>query len=144
MSFIGKSAVLGLAASACLTFSAAAMADSVSVPVAGQKPAAVDHGQNCFFLSQWESWHAPSPDVIYMRVRLKDVYRIDLSHGTEMLQDPFAHLINRVEGPDSVCAPIDLNLSVSDSDGMREPLFVKAITKLTPDQIAAIPAKDRP
>jgi len=106
--------------------------------------ASPNRARNCFYLSQWEGWRSPNPDVIYLRVRINDIYRIDLSHGTSLLQDPFAHLVNREHGDDSVCDPIDLNLSVSDGSGLREPLFPKAITKLTPQQIAAIPPKDLP
>ena len=55
------------------------------------------------------------------------------------------HLISEVRGSDWVCNPLDLDLALADDQGiMREHLFVKAITKLTPDEVKAIPAKFRP
>ncbi len=39
--------------------------------------------------------------------------------------------------------PIDLDLKVA-NDHIVEPLFIKAITKLTPEQVAAIPKKFLP
>jgi hypothetical protein len=50
-----------------------------------------------------------------------------------------------IRGSDWICSPLDLQLAVADSHGgFREPLIVKKITKLTPDEIHAIPAKYRP
>ncbi len=49
-----------------------------------------------------------------------------------------------VRGSDRICTPIDLDLRVSDGFGMAMPIRAKTITKLTPEEIAAIPKKDRP
>jgi hypothetical protein len=93
----------------------------------------------------WESWKSPAPDVIFIRVSLNQVYRLDLSAGSPMLQDPDVHLVNKMYGSDWVCTPLDLQLWVSeDLGGMREGLIVKSIRRLTPAEIAAIPPKYRP
>jgi hypothetical protein len=97
----------------------------------------------CFFTRDWSNWHAPTKDMIYLRVNVRDIYRIDLNYGSQMLTWPDSHLINEVRGTDSVCSPIDLDLKVAE-DGIIEPLFVKAITRLTPEEVAAIPKKDLP
>ena len=97
----------------------------------------------CFFSSNWSGWRSPDDKTIYLRVGVKDIYKVDLSFGSTMLTYPDAHLVSRIHGPDMICAPIDLDLTVSDG-AMRDPLFVKAITKLTPEQIAAIPKKFLP
>ncbi|MNY81658.1 hypothetical protein D3C86_2233300 [compost metagenome] len=47
-------------------------------------------------------------------------------------------------GVDTVCGPLDLDLRVSDGFGMAMPIMAKSIVKLTPEQIAAIPKKQRP
>src|ERR1700746_1850069 len=53
----------------------------------------------CFFITQWESWEDASPNVIYLRVNLRDIYRADLSAGSQELTWPGSyHLISRVEG----------------------------------------------
>ena len=55
-----------------------------------------------------------------------------------------ARALLQVRGSDAICSAIDLQLAVADSSGFREPLIAKSITKLTPEEIAAIPPKYRP
>lgn len=112
-----------------------ALADTATAPSAGR---------NCFWARDWQGWKSPSPDVIYIRVRTHDVYRLDLAASASDLSWPNQHLISKFHGSDVVCSPLDLELYVSDGHGMREPLFVKSITKLTPEEAAAIPPKFRP
>jgi hypothetical protein len=101
--------------------------------------------RHCFFITQWQGWKSPSPDILYLKVNMHDVYRVDLSAGSSQLQWPDVHLVSIVRGgSSSVCDALDLDLSVSDNDGFREPLIAKSITKLTPEEIAAIPPKFRP
>jgi hypothetical protein len=98
----------------------------------------------CFAASQWTAWKSPSPSVIYLKIDLHRVFRLDLSAGSSELQDPDVHLVSKIRGSDWICSPLDLDLEVADLHGFREPLIVKAITPLTPDQVMAIPAKYRP
>lgn len=98
---------------------------------------------SCFFTRDWSGWRSPNDHTIYLRVNVRDIYQIDLAGGSSMLTWPDTHLINEVRGPDSVCSPVDLDLKVAE-DGVVEPLFVKSITKLTPEQVAAIPKKFLP
>jgi hypothetical protein len=50
-----------------------------------------------------------------------------------------------VRGTSSVCGPLDLDLRVKQGAfGPGQPLFVDAIRKLTPDEVAAIPKKYLP
>jgi hypothetical protein len=147
MSIVHKIGFIGLIAASSLAIGAAANAAEAKVTPNGMgdsTSASPDKAHQCFYLSQWENWRAPNPDVIYMRVRVNDIYRVDLSHGSSLLLDPFVHLVSTEHGDDAVCDPIDLQLSVSENGALREPLFVKAITKLTPDQVAAIPKKYLP
>jgi len=100
--------------------------------------------RSCFYLSDWSNWRAPDSKTLYLKVRNRDVYRVDLTHGGGLLTSPGVHLVSVVRGSDQVCAPIDLDLRVSDGFGVAMPIMAKAITKLTPEEIAAIPKKDRP
>jgi hypothetical protein len=109
-------------------------------PSAAAKPA-----RHCFSLTNWRGgWRAPTKDVIYLRVDSNDIWRLDLNGGSPELLRADVHLVNIARGGDTVCAPIDLDLFVSDNHGFRTPLFVKSITKLTPEQVAALPAKQHP
>jgi hypothetical protein len=97
----------------------------------------------CFFTRDWAGWRSPDAKTIYLRVRVNEIYQLDLAYGSSLLTWPDSHLINEVRGTDSVCAPIDLDLRVA-NDHIVEPLFIKSIAKLTPEQVAAIPKKFLP
>ena len=121
---------------------APAQAQTAAAPAAAAaKPA---DKTPCFFITEWQGWKSPSPDVIYLGVNMHDVYRVDLSAGSSQLQWPDVHLVSRVMGSDSICSAIDLQLEVSDSHGFRTPLIASKLTKLTPEEVAAIPKKFRP
>jgi hypothetical protein len=119
----------------------AAAAPALAAPADQAKPRPA---RSCFSLSDWDNWSAPDKDTLYLKVRNRDVYQVDLSHGTNMLTSPGVHLVSIQRGVNTVCAPIDLDLRVSDGYGMAMPIMAKSITKLSPEQIAAIPKKDRP
>ena len=129
-----RAGLLSLAV-ACATLPAQAAA-----PSAAPKPARTP----CFFITQWNGWKSPSPNVIYLGVNLHDVYKVDLSAGSPQLQWPDVHLVSRTVGSDSICTAIDLQLEVADSNGFRAPLIAAKLTKLTPEEAAAIPRKYRP
>lgn len=129
-----KSVCLGLLAAAVCT--TAALAD----PPAKPKPASAP----CFFITQWNGWKSPSPRVIYLGVNMHDVYKLDLAADSTQLGWPDVHLVSDVRGSSSICSAIDLQLYVSDNHGFREPLFPSKLTKLTPEEVAAIPKKFRP
>jgi hypothetical protein len=82
--------------------------------------------------------------VIYLGVNMHDVYRLDLAAPSSQLGWPDAHLVSINHGPSSICSAIDLQLSVADTNGFRSPLFPSKLTKLTPEEAAAIPKKFRP
>jgi len=98
----------------------------------------------CFFINQWQGWKADGPNTIYLRVNIRDIYRADLSAGSEQLTWPGSyHLISKVVGSSSICTPLDLQLAVSDSHGFYQPLIVKSLVKLTPEEVADFNAVKR-
>jgi hypothetical protein len=135
---IARAALIGLAIAGGLSATAASAAQS-DAPTKAVKPA-----RQCFYLSDWRGWTAPDKNTLYMKVRGRDVYRVDLAHGTNQLTWPGVHLVSVIRGPDSVCHPLDLDLRVSDGFGMPMPIRAKAITKLTPDEVKALPKKYQP
>ena len=128
----------GLLTTLLLAAAAPAIADPTD-PAAKPRPA-----RQCFSLSDWDGWSAPDRDTLYMKVRNRDVYQVELSHGTTQLTSPGVHLVSIQRGVDTVCSPMDLDLRVSDGFGIAMPIMAKSITKLSKEQIAAIPKKDRP
>ena len=103
-------------------------------------PAAAPSERSCFFSRDWGNWRAPDDHTIYLRVGLHDVYKVELSAGSSLLNGIDPKLVNRVRGSDSICSPLDLDLVVHDGP-QSEPVIAKSITKLSPQQVAAIPKK---
>ena len=100
--------------------------------------------QSCFLITEWQGWKAPAPDVLYLGVRQHDIYRVQLSGPSPMIQSPGVHLVSINRGTSSICNALDLDLKVSDGHGFAEPLIARSITKLTPEEVAAVPPKFRP
>jgi hypothetical protein len=123
----------------------ALLASTAAALFGGPALAATDNPRTpCFYITQWQGWKAPDAKTIYLGVNLHEVYRADLSAGSPQLQWPDAHLVSQVRGSDSICSAIDLQLAVADTNGFKEPLIVSKLTKLTPEEVAAIPKKYRP
>jgi hypothetical protein len=100
---------------------------------------------NCFLSRDWDGWKAPDANTIILRVGVSRYYRLDLSAGSNQLQAPAMHLVSKIRGSDWICSPLDLQLELADDhNAFREPLIVKAITRLTPEQVAQIPKKYLP
>jgi hypothetical protein len=101
--------------------------------------------RTCFASHTWDGWSAPGDgDTLYLRVGMHDIYRVELTPGTHVRKDGDRFLVNRVRGSDWICSPLDLNLTLSDHLGFREPLIARSLRKLTPEEIAMIPRKDLP
>jgi hypothetical protein len=128
-----KTALLGAAAAMAMT---AGASSAVAATNSEHAP--------CFFITQWNGWKAPSPTVVYLGVNMHDVYRLDLAAPSPQLQWPDVHLVSVNRGSNSICSAIDLQLAVSDNHGFKQPLFPKRLTKLTPEEVAAIPKQFRP
>ena len=129
------------ARAALVTASASLLALGLSVGAAQAAPA---EKAPCFFLTKWQSWKAPNDRTLYLGVNGQGVYQADLALGSSLLRDPDAHLDNVTQGQESVCTAIDLRLAVTIPNGIREILIVRHLTRLTPEQAAAIPRKLRP
>jgi hypothetical protein len=132
-----------------LALAAAGAAMLAAVPAAAKgadMPRRGLAGADCFNSRDWTNWSSPSPDVIYLKVRNRDVYRVDLlASGHRNLDAPGKYLLTtQRSGSGRVCSPLDLDLKLGDLSGFATPLFPQAITRLTRDEIAALPRKDRP
>jgi hypothetical protein len=100
---------------------------------------------SCFLSRDWQGWSAPAPgDVLYLRVSLHDIYRVDLTPGSHARRDPDYFLVTKIHGSDWICSALDLDLQLSDHLGFRQPLIARSLRKLTPAEVAAIPKKDLP
>src|SRR5580698_6305004 len=101
--------------------------------------------KECFRFGEVRNGVAPDPRTLYFRVTTNRYYRVDLRNECSPLRLKSAHLIVHSFGPDLICAPVDLNLRASEGPGdIPEPCFVQGITRLSPDEVAALPKNARP
>jgi hypothetical protein len=125
---------------------AGALAALAFAPLANATDAAPPKtDRNCFASNTWNGWTAaPGGDALYLRVGLRDIYRVELTPGSKARKYPDQFLVNKVRGSNWICSALDLDLAISDSNGFRQPLIAQSLRKLTPAEVAAIPKKELP
>jgi hypothetical protein len=124
---------------------AAIAALGLAAPEARASTEAPAKSTSCFTSSSWNGWStAAGGDALYLRVNLKDVYRVDLTPGTHARRYGDQFLVNNVRGSNWICSPLDLDLAISDHHGFRQPLIARGLRKLSAEEIAAIPRKELP
>ena len=99
----------------------------------------------CFYSRDWSGWTVtPDARSMYIRVGVRDVYRLDFATICSAAQGVGAHLVTRIRGSSLVCNPIDLDLKVADGNGFATACLVNRITPLSAEEAAALPKKLRP
>jgi hypothetical protein len=133
-----RTKVIGLAA----TVAALALAPLAH---AATEPASAKTGSNCFASNTWQGWKTTdNGDALLLRINIRDIYRVDLTPGTHAYKGADQFLINKVRGSNFICSALDLDLTLADHNGFRQPLIATSMRKLSPAEIAAIPRKDLP
>ncbi len=99
----------------------------------------------CFRNADYQDFKDIDDHGFYIRVNVSDIYRIDVETCPE-LTSPDAQLITVVRGSDYICDALDWDLKVRDSSIGSPPVacIVKAQTRLTAEEAARIPPKQRP
>jgi hypothetical protein len=127
---------LAIAAAALLTLTAtaASAADNPAKPVAKNE---------CFWTRNITGFAAPDDHTVYVRVSFRDVYKLDL-----MVSCPDVNWNERIalvsRGGSNICSALDAEI-VSHATGLgRQRCPVKTLTKLTPEEIAALPKHAKP
>jgi hypothetical protein len=101
--------------------------------------------RDCFISSNWRGWSAPRGEhALYLSVGLHDSYRVELTRGPRVHRYGEDFLVNRVRGSAWICSALDLDLALSDYNGVSRPLIATDLRKLSPEEIAAIPPEDMP
>ena len=99
----------------------------------------------CFFSREFQQWRAPDANTIFIRVGVNRFYRLDLAASCESLLFPNTHLVTVFHGSDAICVPIDWDLRVAQyPEGVSQQCIVKAMTPMTPAEVATIPPRFRP
>jgi hypothetical protein len=99
----------------------------------------------CFWARNVTSFASPDDHTVYIRVNSRDVYRLDLMVSCPDVDwNQRVALVSSHGAGGSICNALDAEI-VSQATGIgRQRCPVKTLTKLTPDQIAALPKRARP
>jgi hypothetical protein len=102
-------------------------------------------GRSCFASNTWEGWKTTdNGDALLLRINNHDIYRVDLTPGTHAYKGADNFLVNQVRGSNFICSALDLDLTLADHNGFRQPLIATSMRRLSPAEVAAIPRKDLP
>ena len=112
---------------------------------ADDKPAKPASQDICFWARNVTSFAAPDDHTVYVQVNYREVYRLDL-----MISCPDVNWNQRIAlesshgAGGSICNALDAEI-ISHATGIgRQRCPVKTLTKLTPEQIAALPKGAKP
>jgi hypothetical protein len=97
----------------------------------------------CFRRSDIRNHTVGGPKTLYFDVAGRDVYRVEMSNPcltSAVSSDPL--IMRNQTGTQSVCKPIDLDITVSAAGPSH--CIVSSIAKLSPAEVAALPKKMRP
>lgn len=130
-------------AAACIAAAALSSSALNAQPAAGPGVSRVPPRQ-CFFANQWSGWRPVDSRAMLIRVNLNEVWRIEFAQECPGMLAPGVHWISKFHGDDVVCSPIDLDLSIADTNGFREACIVTGLHKLSPEEVAKIPRKNLP
>lgn len=137
-----KLLTLAAFAAASVLSGAAGPAGQAATSVPGVDTVAKAAPGACFRRSDVRNHTVGGPKTLYLDVAGRDVYRIDMSNScltSAVSSDP---LVFRSVGGQTVCKPLDLDITVAAAGPSR--CIVSGITRLTPTEIAALPKKMRP
>jgi hypothetical protein len=115
---------------------AAVGAICAALPAAEASPAA----GACFRVNNIQGTKLDGPRTLYVRADGGRTYRIEFAADCNSAA-AYALVLHPVSNNDQICQAVELNVRVRDTGEMCEP---QTISRLTPDEAAALPAKVRP
>lgn len=129
--------VAGLALAGC------AAAPAGTTPGANASPANAG-GRSCFWANQVNSWTASDDEkTAYLKVGVNDVYKAELFGRCQDLDTTQTIGLQSRSGGNSICDGLDVVLIVESALGPQR-CMVTRMSKLTPEEIAALPPKLKP
>lgn len=124
---------------------AAVLATAVAGPTFAQAPAAPapNQGRDCFYGGSVNGFRAVDNSTVLLSIGTKQVYEVKLmSPSIDVKWANGIALVSR-GGGNFICSALDADLVVPGISG-PERYPVTSIRHLTPEQVAALPARDRP
>lgn len=96
----------------------------------------------CFLARNVDGWSATDDHTVYVRVGVKEVYRLDLLGPCPDI-DWSWNLGLVSHGSSWICSPLDATIIAQSPIGPQR-CPVRAVTRLTPEEIATLPPKKKP
>ncbi|WP_374575390.1 DUF6491 family protein [Phenylobacterium sp.] len=106
------------------------------------KPKPESASRQCFWSRSVTSFHAVDRETVNLRVGVKDVYELKLFGPCDNV-DWTEKIALESRGSSWICSGLDA-VVISPSPIGPQRCMVKTIRKLTPEEVAAMPAKDKP
>jgi hypothetical protein len=122
---------------------AAAVAASAHAQPPAAPPSAVKPARACFFKQQMNGWKEVGDRQVNIRVSVRDVYEIALDSPCWNLKWSQSLGIES-RGSSSICTGDTVDVIVPDRATGPDRCFGRVVRKLTPEQVAALPPKQRP
>ncbi len=102
--------------------------------------------RQCFRAQDWRGSTAVSPTEMLIRVGARDIYRVNFAQDCPGMR--FAgplKIENVVMGNNQICSSVDLDLWIGpQGSSFTTPCIVDRFSKLTADEVAALPRKSLP
>jgi hypothetical protein len=114
-----------------------------AVVAAGAAVAQPPAANQCILVRNINSFNAPNDRTVYVRVGVKDFYRLDLMGDCVGITFGNSLALESSPGRSWICSPLEATV-INHKIGMNQRCPVSAIHKLTPDEAAALPKRDRP
>jgi hypothetical protein len=96
----------------------------------------------CFYTRNVSSWSAADDKTVYVRVGVKDIYRLDLLGPCPDIDWNWSIALES-HGSSWICSPLDATIIAKSPIGPQR-CPVREVTKLTPQEAAALPKKQKP
>jgi hypothetical protein len=113
------------------------------LPGAALAGADAKSAEQCFPVSNINGFSATDDRTVYLRVGVKDVYRLDLFTDCVDLTFKQSLALETLPASPWICQALDATV-ISREPGIHQRCPVKAIHKLTADEYSALPKRDRP
>lgn len=125
-----------------------ALAAAAALAGAGGALAAAEPGEvrQCFRSHDYQGFRPVNDHSFIIRTNVNDHYRIETEGSCPELTYPQATLLTVVRGSDLICGPLDWDLRVGQTGpgAFFTPCIVKSQTRLTKEDVAALPKGQRP
>ncbi|HEX5380111.1 MAG TPA: DUF6491 family protein [Phenylobacterium sp.] len=98
--------------------------------------------RSCFLTRNVNSWSAADDKTVYVRVGVKDIYRLDLLGPCPDIDWNWSIALES-HGSSWICSPLDATIIAKSPIGPQR-CPVRQVTRLTPQEIAALPPRHKP